>query len=86
MKKSPRLKQNLKRNGASLTPELSTRKTPRLLLSKQLSTSREDIVNDSSTDYELPPFQLSAFTSPDPADILSDDDSEGSHQNIKKKG
>ena len=59
-------KKYLKRNGAPFTPESSTRKSPRLLLSKQLSTTREDIANDSSTDSELSPSQLSAFTSPVP--------------------
>ena len=69
------------------TPEPSKRKSPRLLLvSKQLSTTREDIANDSSTDSDLSPSQLSAFTSPVPADILLDDDSKRSHQIIKKQG
>ena len=67
-------KKYLKRNGAHpFTPESSTRKSPRLLLSKQLSTTREDITNDSSTDSESSPSQLSAFTSPVPADILLDE-------------
>ena len=85
-KSSKEPKKYLKRNGAPFTPESSTRKSPRLLLSKQLSTTREDIANDSSTDSELSPSQLSAFTSPVPADILLDDDSERSHQIIKKQG
>jgi hypothetical protein len=82
---SPRLKRYLKRKGSPFPPESSTRKSPRLLLSKQLSTTREDIANDSSTDSELSPSQLSAFPSPVPADILLDDDSERSHQIFKKK-
>ena len=69
-KSSKEPKKYLKRNGAPFTPESSTRKSPRLLLSKQLSTTREDIANDSSTDSKLSPSQLSAFTSPVPADIL----------------
>ena len=85
-KSSKEPKKYLKRNGAPFTPESSTRKSPRLLLSKQLSTTREDIANDSSTDSELSPSQLSAFTSSLPADILLDDDSERSHQIIKKQG
>ena len=48
--------------------------------------TREDIANDSSTDSELSPSQLSAFTSSLPADILLDDDSERSHKIIKKQG
>ena len=69
------------------TPEPSKRKSPRLLLvSKQLSTTREDIANDSSTDSELSPSQLSAFTFPVPADILLDEYSERSHQIFKKQG
>jgi hypothetical protein len=63
-------KQYLKRrNGAQVTPESSTRKSP-CLLSKQLSATREDIANDhSSKDSELSPSQLSAFSSPVLADI-----------------
>ena len=38
---SPCLKKYLKRKGATFTPESSRRKSPRLLLSKQLSTTRE---------------------------------------------
>jgi hypothetical protein len=83
---SPRLKKYLKRKGSPFNPESSTRKSPCLLLSKQLSTTREDIVNDSSSDSELSPSQLSAFPSPDPADILLDEYSERSHQIIKKQG
>ena len=83
---SPRLKKHLKRKGSTITPESSTRMSPRLLLSKQLTTTREDIANDSSTHSELSPSQLSAFTSPVPADILLDDDSGMSHQTIKKEG
>ena len=79
-------KKYLKRNGAPFTPESPTRKSPRLQLSKQLSTTREDIANDSSTDSELFPSQLFAFTSPVPAVILFDDDSERSHQIIQKQG
>ena len=83
---SPRLKKYLKIKGSPFTPESSKRNSPRLLLSKHLSITREDIANDSSTDSDLSPSQLSAFTSPVPADILLDDDSERSHQIIKKQG
>jgi hypothetical protein len=75
-KSSKEPKKYLKRNSAPFTPESSTKKSPILLLSKQLSTTREDIANDSSTDSELSPSQLSAFPSPVPADILLDEDSE----------
>jgi len=87
-KKSSKVpKKYLKRNGTPpSTLESWTKKSPRLLLSKQLYTTRENIANDSSTDSELSPSQLSVFTSPVPADILLDDDSERSHQIIKKQG
>ena len=62
--------------------------SPRLvLLSKQLLQPEKVLpMTRSSTDSELSPSQLSAFTSPVPADILLDDDSERSHQIIKKQG
>ena len=46
----------------------------------------EKNANDSSTNSELFPSQLSALTSTAPADILLDDDSKRSHRIIKKQG
>ena len=50
-KSSKKAKKYLKRNGAPFTPESSTRKSPCPLLSKQLSTTREDIANDSMEEW-----------------------------------
>ena len=84
---SEELKKYLKRKGAPLTPESTTRKSPRLLLSKKLSTTREDIANDSSIDSELSPSPSAAFSFPVPADILLDEDFyEKSQIIIKKRG